>query len=63
MSEAWIDLECPDCAEQWERNLTELPAPGNEFRCDHCDAERPIAEFVKTQRGLEIHEQFHESAV
>lgn len=60
MREAWIQLECPACTEQWERNPTDLPAPGNEFSCDHCDEQRSVAEFVKTPDGLEILREFHE---
>ena len=62
MREAWIRLECPACTEQWERDPADLPAPGNEYACEHCGDERPIVEFVKTKEGLEIHENFHESA-
>ncbi|APW98314.1 hypothetical protein CHINAEXTREME_11145 [Halobiforma lacisalsi AJ5] len=59
MSTPWIDLECPSCREQWEDDPADLPAPGNEFTCEHCDDERPVSEFVKTPEGLEIHENFH----
>ncbi|EMA41718.1 DUF7836 family putative zinc-binding protein [Halobiforma nitratireducens] len=59
MREPWIDLECPSCHEQWESDPADLPEPGKEFGCEHCDDRRPVSEFVKTSEGLEIHESFH----
>lgn len=59
MQEAWIPLECIDCGAQWERTPSDLPAPGNEYECDHCDVDRPIAEFVKTQQGFKILKEFY----
>ena len=59
MREGWIRLECADCGEQWDADPADLPAPGNEFRCDHCGSERPVAEFPKTPRGLDILKEFH----
>lgn len=59
MKEAWIPLECVNCGEQWEDSPVELPAPGNEFVCDHCDARRPISEFIQTQQGFKILKQFY----
>ena len=61
MREAWITLLCPDCETEWDGDPAELPAPGNEYRCEHCGATRPVVEFVKTQEGLEIHRTFHGS--
>lgn len=60
MQEGWIQLECVDCGQQWQANPANLPAPGNEFTCDECGAERPVAEFVKTQRGYDVLAEFHE---
>lgn len=62
MREGWIQLECVDCEEQWDANPADLPSPGNEYSCDHCDSERPITEFMKTQRGFDILKEFHEPA-
>lgn len=59
MQEAWIQLHCPDCQENWEANPADLPEPDSEFSCQHCDSARPTAEFVKTTRGLEILRDFH----
>lgn len=60
MREAWVTLECPNCHETWESNPGDLPAPGEEFTCNHCGETRSISEFTKTQRGFEILESFHE---
>ncbi|WP_240936967.1 hypothetical protein ACAH01_09335 [Halomicrobium sp. HM KBTZ05] len=54
MQEAWIQLQCPDCTTEWEQRLSELPASGERFQCDHCDAYNPTAEFAKTTRDLEV---------
>lgn len=59
MAEAWIPLECVECGEQWEDTPSDLPAPGTEFTCDHCETQRPVSEFVKTQRGFEMLTAFH----
>lgn len=61
MREGWIPLECADCGEQWENNPADLPSPGNEFECDHCDARRPVSEFVATTEGLNVLKDFHRS--
>lgn len=60
MPEAWVTLECPSCAEAWEANPSDLPAPGEPFTCNHCGGTHSISEFTKTQRGFEILESFHE---
>lgn len=59
MPEAWIELECPACGVDWEANPADLPAPGEDFECRSCGAERPTSEFAKTTRGLEILAEFH----
>lgn len=59
MAEAWIQLFCPNCEESWEENLNTLSPPSSEFTCDHCEATRPMAEFMRTARDLEILEEFH----
>jgi len=60
MSEAWIQLQCPECDETWEANPGDLPVPGERFVCNHCGVSRPVAEFMRTQRSFEILETFHE---
>jgi len=54
MQEAWIQLQCPDCATEWEASVSDLPASSQQFQCDHCDSSRPMAEFTKTARDLEV---------
>lgn len=60
MREGWIPLECVECGEQWEGSPEELPPPGEEFACPHCDTHRPVQAFVSTPEGLEILAEFHE---
>ncbi len=60
MHEAWIQLVCPDCAEIWEANPTDLPAPFEQFECPYCGNDRKTSEFMKTPRDLEILETFHD---
>ena len=59
MQEAWIQLQCPDCTEQWEANPADLSEPQREFDCAHCETTRPLSEFTKTVRDFEILEEFH----
>ena len=58
MTEAWIQLTCPDCSEHWEANPADLPAPGDPFDCPACGERRSVSEFTRTGRDLEILEQF-----
>jgi len=59
MQEAWIQLQCPDCGEQWEANPADLPEPHRDFDCKDCEGTRPLSEFAKTTRDFEIIEEFH----
>ncbi|WP_459192755.1 DUF7836 family putative zinc-binding protein [Halosimplex sp. J119] len=61
MQEAWIQLRCPDCDEQWEANPADLHSPDEAFTCEGCDGTRPLSEFTKTQRDFEILRDFHAS--
>lgn len=58
MVEAWIQLQCPSCGEEWEDAPTDLPASDAEYTCNHCGETRRVAEFMLTQRDLEILEGF-----
>lgn len=60
MPEAWIQLLCPECGEGWEENPSDLPAPGERYECPHCGARAPVSEFMRTERDLDILEEFHE---
>jgi len=59
MQEAWLQLRCPDCDKHWEATPTDLPSPDTQFDCDGCGAERPLSEFMKTTRDLELLREFH----
>lgn len=61
MQEAWIELQCSECDREWEANPADLPGPDDSFTCDGCGTTRPMPEFTKTARGLEILEGFHAS--
>jgi len=60
MTEAWIQLTCPDCRKDWEANPSRLPNPGASFACPDCEAQHPLSEFTRTKRDFEIVDQFHE---
>jgi hypothetical protein len=59
MNEAWIQLRCPDCQEDWEAGPTDLPGPDATFSCPYCDETASMREFMKTPRALDILEEFH----
>lgn len=61
MTEAWIQLTCPDCEKDWEESPSALPDPGAGFTCPDCAERRPLSEFTRTQRDFEIVEQFEGS--
>jgi len=58
MQDAWIQLQCPNCDEQWEANPADLDEPAAEFTCDHCGATNHLSEFAKTTRDFEVLEEF-----
>jgi len=60
MTEAWIQLHCPECDNDWESSPSALPEPGEPFSCPDCGARRPVSEFTRTQRDFEILEEFHQ---
>ena len=59
MQEAWIQLRCPDCEDQWEANPSNLPAPQERMACESCGETRHVSELTKTARDLEVLEEFH----
>jgi len=59
MTDAWIQLQCPNCGETWEANPGDLPAPDRDFNCNHCGRTRPLSEFAQTARDLDVLEEFH----
>lgn len=59
MNPAYVRLICPSCGDDWQENPNQLPAHDEEFTCSKCDAERRMAEFMRTSRDLEILKQLH----
>ena len=59
MPEAFVRLHCPDCKNRWEQNPVDLPAPDTRFQCRRCGAWRRLSEFMRTERDLEVLEEFH----
>jgi predicted RNA-binding Zn-ribbon protein involved in translation (DUF1610 family) len=52
--EAFAELVCPACGKYWEASPTDLPAPKESFECPDCGERRPLSEFTRTSRDLEI---------
>ncbi|MDT3435355.1 hypothetical protein [Haloarcula sp. 1CSR25-25] len=58
MQEAWLQLRCPACSADWEERVSDLSAPETQFVCDDCGTERPLSEFMRTARDLEVLQEF-----
>jgi tRNA(Ile2) C34 agmatinyltransferase TiaS len=58
MVEAFVRLLCPECGKEWESNPTGLPETRENFSCPSCHATRRLTEFMRTERDLEIVQQF-----
>jgi hypothetical protein len=56
--ETEVQLLCPDCNADWATPPADLPAPDEDFACDHCDASHRTAEFTRTKRDLRALKQF-----
>ncbi|SDF17098.1 DUF7836 family putative zinc-binding protein [Halorientalis regularis] len=54
MNEAFVQLLCPACEKDWEDGPTDLPAADDGFTCPDCGTERRTAEFMRTDRDLEL---------
>lgn len=52
--ESFVELVCPSCEKYWEASPSELPEPDDPFDCPDCGERRPLAEFARTSRDLEI---------
>ncbi|MBV0922977.1 hypothetical protein KTS45_02090 [Halomicroarcula limicola] len=59
MQEAWLQLQCPACEEDWEEKVADLSGPESSFECDSCGETRPLSEFMQTSRDLEVLREFH----
>lgn len=58
MVEAFVTLQCPECGKDWEETPTDLPSLKKNFSCPACHATRRLTEFMRTERDLEIVQQF-----
>jgi hypothetical protein len=54
MAEAFVRLVCPECVKAWESTPSELPTPTDMFHCPNCHASRRVAEFMRTDRDLDV---------
>jgi predicted RNA-binding Zn-ribbon protein involved in translation (DUF1610 family) len=57
-NEAYVQVLCPGCEKLWEESPTDLPGAQAEFTCPRCGHTRRVAEFMRTDRDLEILEGF-----
>lgn len=60
MNEAYVRLLCPSCQKTWGENPNDLPPSTESFTCRSCGSEHSTAEFMRTERDLEILKRFHE---
>lgn len=58
MQEAWVQLRCPACTNSWEDRVADLSNPETPFTCTDCGTERPLSEFMRTARDLEVLREF-----
>lgn len=58
MVEAFVRLQCPECGKHWQDDPTELRDHRANFSCPSCHATRRLAEFMRTERDLELVKQF-----
>lgn len=52
--ETFVELVCPDCEKYWEASPSELPGADEPFDCPDCGERRPLSEFARSSRDLEI---------
>lgn len=58
MEEAFVQLLCPECSKNWQNAPSDLPDVRQNFSCPTCHATRRLSEFMRTERDLEIVQQF-----
>nr|ABQ75832.1 hypothetical protein [uncultured haloarchaeon] len=58
MVEAFVRLLCPQCGKNWQADPTDLPDHRETFSCQDCGTDRRLAEFMRTERDLEVVQQF-----
>ncbi|MFB6267977.1 MAG: hypothetical protein ABEI31_09985 [Halodesulfurarchaeum sp.] len=57
--EAYVQLYCSECGKAWEDNPSDLPEADSNFHCPNCHATRRMAEFMRTDRDLEMLKRLH----
>ena len=58
MVEAFVRLLCPECTKEWESSPSDLPDSDQNLSCPDCHATRRLAQFMRTDRDLEVVQQF-----
>ena len=59
MPEAFVRLLCPECGKEWQDSPSDLHGVRKNFSCPSCHATRRLAEFMRTERDMEMVQQFH----
>lgn len=59
MQESWINLVCNACEAGWETKISEVPEDNGRMRCNSCGNEARVKEFLRSDRDLEIYEEFN----
>lgn len=49
-----MELVCPECEKYWEATPSDLPGADEQFDCPDCGERRPLSEFARSSRDLEI---------
>lgn len=52
--ETFVELLCPECNKHWEATPAALPNTDESFDCPDCGERRPLSEFARTTRDLEV---------
>ncbi len=56
MSESWVNVYCTDCGDERSTEVSSLPEPSEEHECESCGRTAKVAEFLQTERDLEVYE-------
>lgn len=60
MNVVWIPLRCDECENEWEGTPDSIPAPRSKFECPYCGVKGPVADFVRSQEGMELLETHYD---
>jgi transposase-like protein len=58
MAESFVRFLCPSCDHAWEGRPHEVAPIRSEMACPNCDAERRVAELLRTDHDLNIVKEF-----